>query len=63
MTSEPDYYTWEEREQWYIDKYPPAYRDNDPKGIKKAAAFEVLKNALMIEKLIKGNDAGENVHE
>ena len=53
MTSEPGYYTWEEREQWYIEKYPPAYRDNDPKGIKKAAAFEVLRSTLAIASSIR----------
>ena len=56
MTSEPGYYTWEEREQWYIEKYPPAYRDNDPKGIKKAAAFEVLRSALAIASIGSDED-------
>lgn len=56
MTSDQGYYTWEEREQWYIDKYPPAYRDNDPKGIKKAAAFGVLRSALAIASIGSDED-------
>ena len=53
MTSESGYYTWEEREQWYIDKFSEEYRKDDPGDVKKKAAFGVLKTAINLAQLAK----------